>query len=165
MSGVAAAAEAQASRSKADWLSYREMLRKDSADPGDVEQLHALATKLGRADSLALDHEAVRRFDLAKSKIAPGLLKAIDSTKYAAAIHKQETTPQAIQALKDRHAAELANLQASKAADQAKLDEEVFHAQNAYKAGADAIDQINASLRTSGQLFADQEPLSVSVLK
>ena len=165
MSGVKAAADAQATRSKNDWLQYQSMLRKDSADPADVEQLHALATKLGRADSLALDAEAVRQFDLAKSKVSAGLLAAKSSAEQAATLHRQETTPQAIQALQAQQTAAMEQLQADQASDQAKLDESAFHAQNAYKAGVDGVNKINALLQANRQLLADQPPLSVAVLK
>jgi hypothetical protein len=165
MTGTELAAEAQASRSKADWASYQALLRKNSTAPADVEALHALATKLGRADSLASDYEAVRQFDLAKSKVSAGLLATMDSAKHAAAIHREETTQQALADLRAKHAAEVKELASAHDAQQAKLAEAIFHAHNAYKAGVDGVNKINSLLQANPKLLADQQPLSVSVLK
>jgi hypothetical protein len=165
MTGIESAAQAQASRSKADWLGYQTLLRKNSTDPADVEALHAIATKLGRADALAFDAEAVRQLDVAKSKVGAGQLATMDRAKYAAAIHGEETAPQALAALREKQAAEMSQLTSSNQAQQAKLDEAIFHAHNTYKAGVDGVNKINSLKNANPKLFADQQLLAVSVLK
>lgn len=155
---------AVAGESEADLARYLELLRLESPDSGDEDELRDLMTRLNKTpEQVAIDAGVLRRVDALDPAVTSGLTSAVETAGQGVEAVDIETQSQ-IDALR---ATQLAAMNALIATRDAARDTAVDTQNAAYaalKAGREAVEGLNALKRNNPALLKASPARSLSEL-